>query len=586
LTKAKVKKAKKPRTGKKPVPQVSEIKFVRKLALCNKTPYALAYIAKPNSHANPALSADSYKCVDSFKHDYLLYNVIRKFNGESGVPAIDRARAAIDKFKSVDSALSSLDGKLTWTNLALNEPVVHQILWRAARKIERLLGPVDLDEIATLASFSHGATMLKARREGQAVFKFSNENPEVTPACSELAWAFIKRAPLWFENVNSFTLVEGNRLTTVAKDFDIDRVIACEPTMNMYVQKGIGQKIKRCLRRVGIDLTDQTVNQILARLGSLSGELATIDLASASDSISIAICRLLLPPAWFELLLMTRSDSGILPSGEVIHYNKVSSMGNGFTFELETALFWAITQACEDVVAESRGEDANLCSVYGDDIVCSTQSVSAVITALQTCGFQVNTQKSFYVGPFRESCGKHYYNGIDVSPFFIRGPVKGSLEIIGLANRLRRWTRRGLGLDDPRYGELYPYVVSHLDERWRKPTIPDGYGDGALFGSLAEVMPNFNKFGYYSAKVLVQETRRLRDEDKDTPQYKELSNVYFGLGGYLLWLSGTYDKPLLEEDLIGVAADGKPLLRNPPVAGDIRTRTKRVRLYEWLDLAD
>jgi len=53
--------------------------------------------------------------------------------------------------------------------------------------------------------------------------------------------------------------------------------------------------------------------------------------------------------------------------------------------------------------------------VYGDDIIVPVNYVQSVIQELETFGFRVNTRKSFWTGKFRESCGKEYYDGHDVS---------------------------------------------------------------------------------------------------------------------------------------------------------------------------
>jgi hypothetical protein len=59
-------------------------------------------------------------------------------------------------------------------------------------------------------------------------------------------------------------------------------------------------------------------------------------------------------------------------------------------------------------------------TVYGDDIVCPTAWVKEVFTILDSLGFLVNKEKSFVDGPFRESCGKEYLHGVDVTPIYYR----------------------------------------------------------------------------------------------------------------------------------------------------------------------
>jgi hypothetical protein len=135
--------------------------------------------------------------------------------------------------------------------------------------------------------------------------------------------------------------------------------------MNIYVQKGIGGVIRNRLRSIGINLDDQTKNQRLAKIGSFSGRLATIDLSMASDCISRLIVEKLIRSDWLLALGQCRSPIGVLPSGRKIFYQKYSSMGNGYTFELETLIFLSLAYAW----ARLHGEDVDRISVYGDDII-------------------------------------------------------------------------------------------------------------------------------------------------------------------------------------------------------------------------
>jgi len=53
--------------------------------------------------------------------------------------------------------------------------------------------------------------------------------------------------------------------------------------------------------------------------------------------------------------------------------------------------------------------------IYGDDIIVPVEHVRSVVRMLEHFGAKVNTAKSFWTGRFRESCGKEYYAGHDVS---------------------------------------------------------------------------------------------------------------------------------------------------------------------------
>jgi hypothetical protein len=234
-------------------------------------------------------------------------------------------------------------------------------------------------------------------------------------------------------------VVPGNRITFVPKNGRIDRSIAIEPCMNLYLQLGIDGFIRRRLKRWGVDLDDQRKNQELARVGSLDWDgpesFVTLDLAAASDTISVEVCRLLLPPQWFNHLMRLRSPLGVC-GDEVFNFQKISSMGNGFTFALESAIFTSIVFG---VTKALKGQfDSKDFSVYGDDIIVKKDLCASVVHMLNLCGFTINSDKSFSSGPFRESCGADWFNGIPVRPVFLSSHPSTVMELWGDLNRLRR----------------------------------------------------------------------------------------------------------------------------------------------------
>jgi hypothetical protein len=118
--------------------------------------------------------------------------------------------------------------------------------------------------------------------------------------------------------------------------------------------------------------------------------------------------------------------------GTWVRLEKFSSMGNGFTFELETLIFWAISSGVQDAHNEWNVH------VYGDDIIIPSESFDDVKHALEFFGFSLNKEKSFKDGAFRESCGSDYFNGVAVRPYYIEEFPNGPEDWIALANGLRR----------------------------------------------------------------------------------------------------------------------------------------------------
>lgn len=206
-------------------------------------------------------------------------------------------------------------------------------------------------------------------------------------------------------------LVHYNKIVTVPKTALVDRTIAVEPLLNGYLQKGADVVMRRRLKRVGIDLSDQTRNQNLSRLGSTesSDPFVTIDLSMASDSISSALARRLLPPDWYHFLDAIRSPAYVLPNAPTsVRYEKFVSMGNGFCFPLETLIFASVCMMWS--------KSATDYSVYGDDIIVRQSISQKVIKTLWEIGFRHNPRKTFTSGPFRESCGADWFAGLDVRP--------------------------------------------------------------------------------------------------------------------------------------------------------------------------
>jgi hypothetical protein len=209
----------------------------------------------------------------------------------------------------------------------------------------------------------------------------------------------------------------------------------------------------------------------------------------ASDTISREIVELLLPEDWALALKQSRSPVGVLPCGRVVQYHKFSSMGNGYTFELESLIFWALARAVSDLCTP-KSQKRGVVMVYGDDLIVRSEFQEPMEWAFSRAGFTLNQKKSFFTGPFRESCGKHYFLGVDVSPFYVRKEIRQIWHIYSLANNLRRWARKSWGLD-VRLKASYDLLVAALP-RWSRQLIPDGIGDVGLIADFDDARPKLH----------------------------------------------------------------------------------------------
>lgn len=263
----------------------------------------------------------------------------------------------------------------------------------------------------------------------------------------------------------AFDVVPG-RLQFVPKDAKKFRTITVEPGVNTLLQQGYGKWIRKRLQKAGINLNDDSRNIEGARLGSLFNKLATIDFSMASDTIATQMVAFLLPDDWFTCLSMARTRQ-VEYEGLLINLEKFSTMGNSFTFELESLIFYSLAWA---VLHYHHAPKENL-SIFGDDLILPSSAFSLAELVFAFCGFTINRDKSFSDGPFRESCGSDFYNGIDIRPFYQKQLVSGET-LFTLHNHYMRT------------GEVT--LARELREKWIHPDLiifgPDGYGDGHLIG--------------------------------------------------------------------------------------------------------
>lgn len=323
-------------------------------------------------------------------------------------------QAAMDSFHRGEVRCRITNKRLThfYRHPGRMDPELREWMGRMERDISRLLGGLDAGVASSIfrtLPITSGATEDRGRRRA---FPFLKITGKIRCAPRAVPWV---RAVLATRGVDTrnvrFATTSENSVVVVPKNWKTGRTIAKEPTHSVPFQLALDTYIKRRLLRWGVDLRDQTKNQEYARLGSIDGSYATIDLEGASDSLSLSAVDWMLPPDWRALLGAFRSsrfrakDS----SGE---YAKFSSMGNGVTFSLESLIFAACCRA-----VGSR----DFC-VYGDDIIVRTHLVAPLLKLLAFLGFKVNQAKS-YVNPdsrFRESCGFDAYRGRRVTPFYLR----------------------------------------------------------------------------------------------------------------------------------------------------------------------
>lgn len=396
----------------------------------------------------------SYATEEDFRNAYWPTELIRK-SVALRLSHDPRAKAQ-EKFQEAEDQCVATNRRLA----SRNDPSgrFETLLSRMRKDLELLLGPVDrnlLERCVDLGGWGKGVTS-SCKGEWLTEYHKLAAKPQATRTMADLATAYWRDA--FPQLTQAIEWVEGSRLAYVPKDARAHRSIAVEPSVNAFLQRGIGLALRRRLhRRWKIDLSDQEPNQVLARKGSLGGHLATIDLSSASDTVSLRLVERLFPEDWVALLRCCRSAFTFEGRENKKRFlNKWSSMGNGYTFELETVIFAAAVRAvipqCEWYSGQWR--------VYGDDIVVGTLWFPELCQLLEYLGFSTNQKKTFATSPFRESCGADYWCGVNVRPFYLK--KVDWVQVVEFANWLRS-----------EFSKCYPHRWKMVWTECRKMLGPD-----------------------------------------------------------------------------------------------------------------
>lgn len=384
-----------------------------------------------------AVDPSNYLDAETYMSDVTAVSFLRKL--EELPTTFDRKKVALDSFFSSERSCYVANERLSpylHTPLGLCEDRgVADLISTTRKMISATLGrPPSVIE----GRFGPGATFGDRGRLTTVADKMSSR-PTLTPSCIPylFQWCGTAWATACVEGGREPLFIRGNRFTTVPKDCTKFRGIAIEPSINLFYQLGLGRVIRKKLRSQGLDLDyGQDIHRRVAREASIRGHLATIDLSNASDTICYNLVKLLLPSDWFEVLDFVRSPFTYV-DGKWIKLEKFSSMGNGYTFELETLVFNALSQAA---VLHQGIKPLNGVNVFtfGDDIIVPTEACEGVLAVLQFFGMTPNVKKTFTSGCFRESCGGDYFNGVNVRPHFVKESPYEPQHFIAMANGIRR----------------------------------------------------------------------------------------------------------------------------------------------------
>lgn len=354
-----------------------------------------------------------------------------------------RTQKSLENFTEIETLLKSLqisDEAISYFGR------VSALLW------DNLIGPIKLDEVKP--RHGPGATADRLHGNEKYVWQRWHERLEVfLPYLGNAMSIGVYKNNREFQVV-SFVPEDGEqpvRVVPVPKDLKGPRIIAIEPVCMQFVQQGVRDVLYRVLEqswptRGHLNFSDQSINQDLAISSSRTGRLATIDLSDASDRVPyrLALSMFDSNPDLRDLIDACRSTTAEMPDGSVIPLNKFASMGSALCFPVEAMYFYTI---CVGALLESRNLPLSLrslhsvCSdiyVYGDDILVPSHEAVVVFDHLQKYNCKVNSNKTFWTGKFRESCGADAFDGELVTPVYLR---KCFPEGLHQPDRLVSWVR-------------------------------------------------------------------------------------------------------------------------------------------------
>lgn len=493
-------------------------------------------------------SADAMSSYPTYCAFRQLEAFLKKNVDLPGTSAEGRELAAYTTFAASERKCRRTNKRLAYffTRPSRMPKMVAEVLRMAKDTLADIFGPLErsnFQEILEVSGFGPGFTYSSTDQEHRHLYYKVGGPHSVTKEALPYVKILLNHSPHWKQSLvdakAEFDIVRGNRVTSVPKTAVTNRTIAIEPSLNVYIQKGVDTYLKGRLRHFGVTLTKQERNHTIARLASARPLFAaTVDLSSASDNISLELVRRLVPHDWFVLLDDLRSHEYTTDKGESwSKYEKFSSMGNAFTFPVESAIFYALAKA----VTVISGGSVKRLRVYGDDIIIDSKGVLLLYEVLAFVGFTVNREKSYAFGPFRETCGKDFLAGVDTRPVYMARNPRYDQEVFNLYNRIL-WNRVGLRMDN-----VHAYLFSRVDKPLiGPPDLPSGeqywrwaagksVSHDHYFHAPPSAGERFARIDrHLQRKVWVLKILRFRPKRQDTTNW----NLQFWYLAFLLGVSG------------------------------------------------
>jgi hypothetical protein len=462
-----------------------------------------------------------------------------------------RKRKAIQSYLACEEELAQVERHLDPDRVRDVAVQAHILFGDVFDKVNRLIDDFAIEP-------RHGSGSTADEKIGNQKFDQSywTERLQEYFPYGEYLFPNLRRVNSWSVNLASLDEEIPAKVSLVKKTQKTPRIIAMEPTAMQYVQQGLMHALVPLLESDPlcgpfVGFSSQEENRDAARIGSITGEIATLDLSEASDRVLNSLVMEILRP-WPSLqgaVMASRSQRVTLPDGTVLPLKKFASMGSALCFPMEEIAFLAIilSGTASAGFRRSRGELMalhGLVRVYGDDIIIPVDMVQAAVESLESFGLKVNATKSFWNGMFRESCGGDYFSGEWVTPVRMsrmlparRDDVASVVSTMELCNRLYE---NGLWI-------TADYLLTELRKL--------GYGRKVVPRYTAAIAPwSFQTSGYKWDRLHPDYHSKVVRVDVLRPSFP--TNGVDGLPALRKTLEGDYSDPQYRHHL---TSSGRPL---------------------------
>lgn len=377
-------------------------------------------------------TADCLEAANSIRSMFQITGLLKKVELECSPK---RVKAALDRYIENDAFVLSHRDNVT---AEMRDDIVKMGWWLFGDVFHTVNREIDLEELRPIHGPGATADKLSGNRKYEP--KLQSWPARLETVFPQGRYGYSSYS-IYQEEVEAGNAVPGAeipvKVITVPKTLSTPRIIAEEPTVMQYAQQGLSDSFSRAINSNPIgrimSWESQIPNQVLALQGSYPMcyttsrrnthvGFATLDLSDASDLVDSSLVQDLFRgyPLLREAVMAMRSTHANV-NGKVIKLAKYASMGSALCFPIESIIFTIIVfigiQKVYPTVRPSQllKEFDGLVRVYGDDIVVPVRAAQSVVQTLEAYGLRVNSTKSFWTGMYRESCGKEYFAGFDVT---------------------------------------------------------------------------------------------------------------------------------------------------------------------------